>query len=254
MNDGNPAKNRGILFPGDQRLKIITVFALIIFVVSVPSGRYSALLVYLLIVAAWMISSGVRFQEYVRRLLLVLPFIILAASGLIWSMLIQGGDNLPGKIPPGDMALSAILKSSISIMAVSALVISAGFAELLKGFERLKFPAILTQLIMLTWKYIEITGGEARRMSRAMQSRLYNGKWIWHAGMTGRMLGALLLRSYERGERIHNAMLSRGYSGRVAIANPEPVKAVDAIITLTIILVLFTVRFFPELLNHATCN
>jgi cobalt/nickel transport system permease protein len=37
----------------------------------------------------------------------------------------------------------------------------------------------------------------------------------WRARIAGHMAGQLFLRSYERSDRIYNAMLSRGYKGQL---------------------------------------
>ena len=42
----------------------------------------------------------------------------------------------------------------------------------------------------------------------------------WRARIAGNMAGQLFLRSYERSDRIYNAMLSRGYDGEVRSLPP----------------------------------
>ena len=59
-------------------------------------------------------------------------------------------------------------------------------------------------------RYVDVIAGEARRMRMARVSRGHDPRFLWQVGATARGVGALFLRSYERGERVHLAMLSRG--------------------------------------------
>ena len=42
---------------------------------------------------------------------------------------------------------------------------------------------------------------------------LLSGRWLWQAGSSGYLIGALFLRSVERAERVQHAMLARGFDG-----------------------------------------
>jgi cobalt/nickel transport system permease protein len=50
-------------------------------------------------------------------------------------------------------------------------------------------------------------------MKRAAVARGFQGKWFWQVGFMGSMVGSLFLRSYNRSERVYQAMLSRGFKG-----------------------------------------
>ena len=62
-------------------------------------------------------------------------------------------------------------------------------------------------------RYLTILTGEAERMHVARQSRGYEPRWLWQAGAMAASVGTLFVRAYERGERVHLAMCSRGYDG-----------------------------------------
>ncbi len=62
-------------------------------------------------------------------------------------------------------------------------------------------------------RYLDVVTGEMARMMTAMRSRGYDPRSPRHWPTLARTLGALFIRSYERGERVHLAMLSRGYDG-----------------------------------------
>ena len=92
------------------------------------------------------------------------------------------------------------------------------------------------------------------RLHRARQSRSASvaghraGRSVaWRARVTGNMAGQLFLRSYERSDRIYNAMLARGYTGQLRTLNPHVMKSSDwvfAVLSTVIILLLqLTGRF-----------
>jgi cobalt/nickel transport system permease protein len=64
-------------------------------------------------------------------------------------------------------------------------------------------------------RYVDVVAEDMRRMKVARESRGYDPRWLWQARALGASIGALFIRSYERGERVYLAMLSRGYVGRV---------------------------------------
>jgi cobalt/nickel transport system permease protein len=85
--------------------------------------------------------------------------------------------------------------------------------RLLTGMGRLRVPATLTAIASFMVRYLELLAGELRRMRIAMASRGYDPRWLWQARPVATSAGALFIRSYERGERVHAAMLARGYTG-----------------------------------------
>jgi cobalt/nickel transport system permease protein len=62
-------------------------------------------------------------------------------------------------------------------------------------------------------RYFDVIADDMRRMKVARQSRGHDPRWLWQARAVATSAGALFIRSYERGERVHLAMLSRGFTG-----------------------------------------
>ena len=61
------------------------------------------------------------------------------------------------------------------------------------------------------------------------------------------MAGQLFLRSYERSDRIYNAMLSRGYTGHLYTLNPHEMKSRDYFVTAFAIAILFVIQIIGRL-------
>jgi cobalt/nickel transport system permease protein len=65
--------------------------------------------------------------------------------------------------------------------------------------------------------YADVIADEVRRMRIARISRGHDPRWIWQARAVAASAGTLFIRSYERGERVYLAMVSRGYAGSMPV-------------------------------------
>jgi cobalt/nickel transport system permease protein len=83
----------------------------------------------------------------------------------------------------------------------------------MKGLAVLRVPAVLTAIMMFMVRYLELITDELRRMRVAMTARGYDPRWLSQARPIASSAGALFVRSSERGERVHHAMLARGFTG-----------------------------------------
>ena len=86
----------------------------------------------------------------------------------------------------------------------------------MKALEHLKIPAVFVQMILFSYRYLFVFLMEISRMNTAMKTRNFEKKLDLHTfKTTGNFVGTLLVRSFERTERIYQAMLSRGYKGKI---------------------------------------
>ncbi|MDQ3958585.1 MAG: energy-coupling factor transporter transmembrane protein EcfT, partial [Actinomycetota bacterium] len=88
-------------------------------------------------------------------------------------------------------------------------------ADLLRGLEALRAPRAFTSIAGFMSRYADVIAGEMRRMSIARRSRAHDPRYVWQARGTAAVAGTLFVRSFERGERIYAAMLSRGFTGEL---------------------------------------
>jgi cobalt/nickel transport system permease protein len=115
---------------------------------------------------------------------------------------------------PGLVAAGALLmKGTLGVLAALTLAATTEPADLLRGLQRLRLPDVLVQIMGFMIRYLEVVTSEMGRMLVAMRSRGCDPRSPRHWPALARSLGALFVRSYERGERVHLAMLSRGYTG-----------------------------------------
>jgi cobalt/nickel transport system permease protein len=74
-------------------------------------------------------------------------------------------------------------------------------------------PPLLVAILASMYRYIAVLIEEFNSMRRAAISRNLMSSRRWQRLVVGNMIGSLFIRTYERGERVHQAMLSRGYQG-----------------------------------------
>ena len=97
--------------------------------------------------------------------------------------------------------------------------------EILRGLEKLKLPMIMVQIASFMLRYINVISDEMERMKVARESRGFIATGIKHWKVLATAAAALFIRSYERGERVHLAMLSRGFDGTLPSLDSHDVSA-----------------------------
>ena len=108
-----------------------------------------------------------------------------------------------------------IAKATLGVLSAILLSATTTAREILRGLEILRLPSMLVQIATFMLRYLNVVTDEMERMSVARASRGFDAKGIRHWRVLANSAGALFIRSYERGERVHLAMLSRGYSGEL---------------------------------------
>lgn len=118
-----------------------------------------------------------------------------------------------------DKAAVVILKMFNSLLIMLLLLQVLGTRRFLQALRELRIPALFVRLADFILRYFTIIAAELARMRLARKARCFNFKQSILRGHAFRtltqLLGVLFLRSYNRGERIYLAMLSRGYSGQL---------------------------------------
>jgi cobalt/nickel transport system permease protein len=216
-------------------------------VVSTPVTHLVAFTAYAGLLS-WIVAlSRVPLRRILKGILTILPFSVLTA---IWLPLLHGGPQIH---PFGSrLALSVsglwllagvLMKSGLGVVALVILSATTPYDLLLAGLRGLGLPVLLVDLLGLTWRYIFVLVDEALRLRRAAAARGYRPHWLVQIGIIGRLVGGLFVRSYERAERIYQAMLLRGYDGRLPAAHRLRFGVADAIALLAFLPTLAAIRF-----------
>ena len=192
-------------------LKVVAAFLFVVAVVLTPREQIWAFGVHLALLAsvAWLSRLPVRFLAV--RMLVLLPFLVAA-----WTLPFIGSEPVNGlglSIDGLWAAWNITAKAGLGTLASVLLAATTEIPDLVAGLERLRAPRMVTAIMGFMARYLETVVDDMARMRVAMRSRGHRPRWIGAAGAIGRSIGALFVRTFERGERVYLAMVSRGYDG-----------------------------------------
>jgi cobalt/nickel transport system permease protein len=200
----------------EPHLKVLALLGFVLVVVATPREWYVAYPGFLAVLLGVIALSRVPFGYLLPRLVVEVPFVVFA---LLMPFIAHGPqvDVLGiGLSEPGLLAAWGLLaKGTLGVLASLTLAATTEPDDLLRGLQRLRLPDLLVQIMGFMIRYLDVVTGELRRMLTAMRSRGCDPRSPRHWPALAKALGALFVRSYERGERVHLAMLSRGYTGKL---------------------------------------
>jgi cobalt/nickel transport system permease protein len=196
-------------------LKILSLVAFMLVVVATPREWYALFGGYLLVVLGVVALSRVPLGYLVKRMVIEVPFLVFAA---LMPFVSTGPkvDVLGVALSEAGLlsAWGLAAKGTIGVLASLTLAATTEPAAALEGLRRLRMPGLLVEIMGFMIRYLDVVTADLGRMLVAMRSRGVDPRSPRHWPALARTLGALFVRSYERGERVHLAMLSRGYESR----------------------------------------
>ena len=198
------------------QLKIAGLLVLMLVVVATPGDWYAAFAGYALLLALLVAVSRVPPRYLLVRMVVEVPFVVFAllipfvATGPTTQLL-----GLTVSRPGLESASALLIKATLGVLAALLLAATTEADQVLAGLQRLRLPQQLVQIMGFMLRYLDVVAAELGRMLVAMRSRGRDPRSPRHWPALARAVGALFIRSYERGERVHLAMLSRGYTGRL---------------------------------------
>ena len=198
----------------DPRAKVLATMAFIVAVVSFDRYSVAALLPLALFPAALAALGEVPAAPLARKLLAAAPFAVFVG---IFNPLL---DRAP-MLAYGNLAIAAgwvsfasiLVRFALTVGAALVLVAATGMHPLCAALGRLGVPQVFTVQLLFLFRYAFVLGAEASRMTVARELRSC-GRGMALAAY-GPLLGHLLLRAFERAQRIHWAMLARGFDGEL---------------------------------------
>lgn len=239
----------------DPRVKVVVTVVFIVSNALLPDGAWFAFGFAWLFLLFCNLFSKLGYTYTLKRSIIALPFALIAITVLfsipgnpistfrflMWDFTITDAGLL--------RFISILIRSWLSVQMAILLVAVTRFPDLVHAFEHLRVPAILTTIIAFLYRYLFVLTDEVFRLLRARESRSAaapgsrsGGAVMWRAKIAGNMAGQLFLRSYERSDRIYNAMLARGYAGHLYTLNPHEMKSADYYATAFSIAVIFLMQ------------
>jgi len=191
----------------DARVKLVATVAYVVAVVLTPPGRWWALGAEGMALAAVIAISGVPPLGLLRRWLGFLALVgFLAAT-------VAPGHPDRARLGLAAVAGSILARNSLAFLAMAVLVRVTPFRSLLAAMGRLGLPRALVSTLQFMERQIHILADELGRMARARRSRTFGRSGRLGFSALAGLIAMLFLRSFERGERVHAAMLARGWDG-----------------------------------------
>jgi cobalt/nickel transport system permease protein len=225
----------------DPRVKVVVAVLFIISNVLLPDGAWVAFALSWLCLLLVSRIAHLELKFILTRSLVALPF-ALAAITAVFS--IPGNPAFVLQLGPWTLVatdagllrfISIMLRSWISVQVAIILTATTQFPDLIHALRHLKIPDILVATVSFMYRYLFVLSDETLRLMRAREARSAQGiqgnksggSVFWRAQVAGNMAGQLFLRSYERSERVYNAMLARGYYGTLLTLNPHAMTQRD---------------------------
>ncbi len=209
------ASGDSLLHRLDPRVKLITTLIFIVSVVSFDKYEFSALIPFLIYPAVLISVGNLPLGYILRKLLVVSPFAILV--GIFNPFMDRGILFYIGSIGISGgwvSFLSIILRFVLTVTAALILVSLTGFNAVCESLTKFGVPRPFVVQLLFFYRYIFVLTDEAERMSRAESLRSFNSKAI-HLKIFIPLIGHLLLRTFDRAERIYRAMCCRGFNGHI---------------------------------------
>ncbi|MFE3600256.1 cobalt ECF transporter T component CbiQ [Streptomyces sp. NPDC059142] len=198
--------------------KLAAVFCFVLVVVSTPRAAVWAFALYAALLAGVAAVARIPAGVLLRRMLIEVPFV---AFAVLMPFVVPGEQirvaGVPLSVPGLWDAWNVLAKGTLGVAASVILASTTELRALLLGLQRLRLPPLLVQIASFMIRYGDVITDEMRRMSIARRSRGFEARGVRQWGVLAKSAGALFIRAYERGERVHLAMVSRGYTGTMPV-------------------------------------
>jgi len=198
---------QGPLHRLDARLKLIAAVVFVLIAVTTPIGAWTALGTEGLVLAFVIGLAGIPPRELARRWL---GFFVLVG---FLAVVVAPAHPARAQYGLAVVASTILIKNSLALLTMLVLAGVTPFHKLLAGLRKLGVPLLLVATLQFMERYRYVLMDELDRMTTARRARTFTrgGAPGWHV-LTG-LIGMLFLRTFERAERVHGAMVARGWQG-----------------------------------------
>lgn len=228
----------------NPRTRVLCTFLLVSGISFTPNGYWYSWGIYTIFLLFLILVSQVTLQVLIRRVMVEFLFITLVLVGSLfhsegqvyweWGVI---------KITTTGLTIlgSVALKALLSLITLNLLTLTTSISQLLQALRELRMPELLVAILASMYRYIGLLVDEFATMRRAAMSRnaLTNAKS--YRLVVGNIIGSLFIRTYEKGERIHQAMVARGYNGIISVNTSSTMGTLDILALIsTVIILVFT--------------
>jgi cobalt/nickel transport system permease protein len=236
--------------------RLLCIFLLVFAIALTPIGRWWTWALYGIVILPILYWSKVDLGILIKRMAIESAF----SSVILLGTLFRGGGDLlwqwgwmqittNGLIVLGSVSIKAFL----SLLLLNILTLSTPVPLLLQALVTLKMPPLLVSILASMYRYIGVLTTEFKAMRRAATSRNFATRNLydrqrpdraWQRQVLGNMLGVLFIRTYDRGDRIYQAMLARGYQGIPVVTELDSGNWRDRFAIACIMIIILTGQVF----------
>lgn len=190
-----------------------------------PLGAWPQMAALGALVVVLAILARIRPGPFLARLAPPLGFVLLVSAAIL---VLAPGKAVAalGPLTITDAGLlrfgSAAGRGAVALGAAVVLVSTTAFPEVVRALRRLRLPELVTTALGLAYRYLYILTDEVGRMLRAAGSRNASAGAASRRRLMVGVAAAAFQRSFVRSERVHQAMLSRGYTGDMPSLDEAP--------------------------------
>ncbi|WP_036486194.1 cobalt ECF transporter T component CbiQ [Myxosarcina sp. GI1] len=221
------------------RTRLLCALLMVFAIALTPNGHWWTWAIYGLGVLGLAFLSRVTKTVLLKRIVVEFAFIAVVLLGTLFR---EGGEVVWSwgvlRITTEGLTVlgSVTIKALLSLLMLNLLTLTTSVPALLNALTALKVPPLLVATLASMYRYINVLVREFQAMRKAAASRNLSKDNVWQRFVIGNMMGSLFIRTYERGERVYQAMLARGYQG-VPVVEKTPTGVRKDAIALTLTLV-----------------
>lgn len=211
----------------DPRIKLLTTLIFILTVVSFQKYEISGLAPLALYPVILVALGNLPIGYLLKKMLLVAPFAFFMGifNPILDREILMRLGTL--EISGGWISFASIMiRFTLTVAAALILIALTGMNGICLAMGRLGAPRVFTVQLLFLYRYIFVLTEEAARLVRAQSLRSFNARGR-SMRLFGYMIGQLLLRTLDRAQRIHQAMLCRGFDGEIRVRRPLAVRRTD---------------------------
>jgi len=201
----------------DARAKALVTLAFIVVVMSFNRYEVSALMPFFLYPAALLSLGRIPLKPILKKILVAAPFALVI--GIFNPFMDRQPVAAVGSwvITGGWLSFASIMaRFALTVGAALALVACTGMHRLGAALEKLGVPRVFVTQLLFLYRYLFVVSDQGVKMARGVELRSA-GPGSLGLRVYGSLVGHLLLRAMDRAERVHRAMLARGFDGHIRV-------------------------------------
>lgn len=217
-------------------VKVVAAVGVVVAIVCTPRTAVWAFAALAVLVATVAVAARIPATLMARRMVVELPFLV----GALLLPFVASGPHVDvagvslsrsGLWGAWNVVAKATLGSAVAVLLCS----TTRVPDVLGALQRLRVPRLVVAVAGFAVRYGDVLADDLRRAQVARLARGHDPRWLWQVRAVAAGAGTTFVRSFERGERVHLAMLARGYDPEVPMFATARAPRRDAVASLAVV-------------------